>query len=304
MATAIQTTQEMLRKVRQIEIRTKRLVDTTLTGQYHSAFKGRGMNFEEVREYIPGDEVRSIDWNVTARTGKPFVKKFREERELTILLIIDVSASGKFGSQQSSKREIAAEIGSVLAFSALRNNDKVGLLLFTDRVEHFVPPAKGRSHILRIIRDILFFEPEGVRTDITSALEYVNEVARRHAVTFLISDFCFEQDYEQEVNRLRRILRVTARRHDLIALSISDPREQELPPLGRLILEDMETGEQIEVDTGNPLIRERYTRFVRENDAHLQRAIRSSGVDLLRLSTHQPYLPTLMNFFSSRHKRH
>jgi len=303
MTTTIVSTKDMLKKVRQIEIRTNRLVDATLTGQYHSVFKGRGMNFEEVREYIPGDEVRTIDWNVTARTGKPFVKKFTEERELTIFLIIDVSASGHFGSKSATKREIAAEIGSVLAFSAVRNSDKVGLLLFTDQIEHFVPPAKGRSHILRVIRDILFFEPKGVGTDLPAALHYLNEVQRRRAVAFLISDFCFPGRFQMELERLQPMLRITAKRHDLISISVTDPREEDLPPVGILVFEDMETGEQIEIQTNNPAFRKNFTRLIRENKEQLRHTVRSSGVDLLEISTDKPYLATLMNFFASRKKR-
>jgi len=303
MTSSTVSTKEMLKKVRQIEIRTNRLVDATLTGQYHSVFKGRGMNFEEVREYIPGDEVRTIDWNVTARTGRPFVKKFTEERELTIFLIIDVSASGHFGSKTATKREIAAEIGSVLAFSAVRNNDKVGLLLFSDRIEHFVPPAKGRSHILRVIRDILFFEPKGLGTDIPAALHYLNEVQRRKAVAFLITDFCFPKNFQNELELLRPILRTTGKRHDLISIAVTDPREEELPPVGLLVFEDMETGEQIEIQTSNPFFRKRYTQLIRDNKDQLRHTVRSSGVDLLEISTEKPYLPTLMNFFSSRQKR-
>ncbi len=241
-----QKTKEILKKVRQIEVRTNRLVTDSLAGNYHSVFKGRGMNFDEVREYVAGDEIRTIDWNVTARTGTPHVKKFTEERELTIMLMIDISASNDFGSDHCSKREMMAELGSVLAFSAVRNNDKVGLILFTDFIELYIPPAKGRSHILRVIRDILYFEPKGKETDLTVPLEFVSKVTKRKAVIFLISDFFFSGSQEEQLSRLQPKLRVCNRHHDLIGVVIADPREHELPDCGWLTLEDAETGQQIE----------------------------------------------------------
>src|SRR5271163_388445 len=240
------STKAIMSGMRQPQIRTRRLVNDSLAGEYHSVFKGRGMDFDEVREYSPGDEVRLIDWNVTARTGTPFIKKLREERELTILLAVDVSASGKFGSQTQSKRELAAEVASVLAFSAIRNRDKVGLLLFTDEVEQYIPPTKGRSHVLRVIREILFHTPQRRGTDVAVALDLINDVQRRRAVVFVISDFI---ESAEAFERLRRQLRLTNKRHDLVLLHLRDRHEEELPPLGLLTLEDAETGEVMEIDT-------------------------------------------------------
>lgn len=294
---------EILSKVHQIEIKTNRLVDETLAGHYHSVFKGRGMNFDEVREYVPGDDVRSIDWNVTARTGRPHVKKFTEERELTIMLIIDVSASGEFGSSTWSKREMMAELGSVLAFSAVRNNDKVGLILFTDGTELYIPPKKGRTHILRVIREILFFQPEGSGTDLTAVMDFTNQVIKRRAVAFLISDFCLPGEFEDSLKDLKPKLQITGSHHDLIAVSITDPRERELPDIGLLTIEDSETGEQVELDTSRPEIREGFRALADGHLKDLKRAIRSSGVDLLELSTDRSYLPDLLNFFSARERR-
>ena len=294
---------EILNKVRQVEIKTNRLVDETLAGHYHSVFKGRGMDFDEVREYVPGDDVRTIDWNVTARTGRTYVKKFTEERELTIMLIIDVSASGEFGSAVQSKREIMAELGSVIAFSAVRNNDKVGLILFTDEAELYIPPKKGRSHILRVIREILFFQPEGTRTNIDAAMDFANQVIRRRAVAFLISDFCLPGDFEASLHGLRPKLQITNRRHDLVAVSVNDPRERELPDIGLLTIEDAETGEQVELDTTRSDIRDGFVRLADARRKELRRSIRSAGVDLLELSTDKAYLPELLNFFNARERR-
>lgn len=294
---------EILNKVRQVEIKTNRLVDETLAGHYHSVFKGRGMDFDEVREYVPGDDVRTIDWNVTARTGRTYVKKFTEERELTILLIIDVSASGEFGSAVQSKREIMAELGSVIAFSAVRNNDKVGLILFTDEAELYIPPKKGRSHILRVIREILFFQPEGTQTNIDVAMDFANQVIRRRAVAFLISDFCLPGDFEASLHGLRPKLQITNRHHDLVAVSVNDPRERELPDIGLLTIEDAETGEQVELDTTRSDIRDGFVRLADARRKELRRSIRSAGVDLLELSTDKAYLPELLNFFNARERR-
>ncbi|MEA2014452.1 MAG: DUF58 domain-containing protein, partial [Thermodesulfobacteriota bacterium] len=271
---------EILEKVRLVEIKTSRLVDDSLAGHYHSVFKGQGMDFDEVREYVPGDDVRSIDWNVTARTGHPFIKKFTEERELTIMLIIDVSASGEFGSSSRSKREIMAEMGSVLALSAVSNNDKVGLVLFTDEVELYIPPAKGKSHILRLIREILFFQPSGTKTDMTAAMDFVNHVIPRRCVMFFISDFCFPGDFDTSLADFRPKLRITNRHHDVIAVSVNDPCEWELPDIGLLTIEDSETGEQIELNTSRTDIREGFSRISEEHRRALKRVIRSSGVDL------------------------
>lgn len=298
-----QITREILKKVRQVEVRTSRLVNDTLAGNYHSVFRGRGMNFDEVREYVPGDDIRAIDWNVTARTGAPHIKKFIEERELTIMLLIDISASGEFGSGTGSKRELMAELGSVLAFSARRNNDRVGLILFSDFVELYIPPKKGRSHILRVIREILFFQHQGVRTDLLVPLDFVNQVAKRRCVTFLISDFCLPGSGEEVPERLAATLRITNRRHDLIAMMITDPRELALPDVGWLTLEDAESGEQVEVNTSDPAVRKGFGELAASRRKGLHRVIRSAGLDLLDLSTDQPYLPSLLSFFRSRQRR-
>ncbi len=296
-------TRRILKKVRQVEVRTRRMVDDTLAGNYHSVFKGRGMNFDEVREYVPGDEIRTIDWNVTARTGIPHVKKFTEERELTIMLMIDISKSGTFGSSNESKREMMAELGSVLAFSAVRNNDKVGLILFSDFVELFIPPNKGRSHILRVIREILFFQPKGSGTDIGEALDFVNRVAKRKWVTFLLSDFCLPGDFSDNLEQIQPKWQITGRRHDLILVSVTDPREQQLPDVGWITLEDAETGEQITVNTSDSWSRKAYANIARDRRQQFTRAARSCGIDLLELSTDQPYLGPLVGFFSSRKRR-
>jgi uncharacterized protein (DUF58 family) len=299
----VQLTREILKKVRQIEVRTKRLVNDSLAGSYQSVFKGRGMNFDEVREYVPGDDIRSIDWNVTARTGIPHIKKFTEERELTIMLMIDISGSGDFGSTQSSKRELMAEIGSVLAFSAVRNNDKVGLVLFTDVVELYIPPKKGRGHILRLIREILYFQGRGRKTDIGAPLDFTNRVIKRKCVAFLISDFCLPGDFDAALQELRPKLQISNRRHDLISVIVSDPRELELPDVGWLTLEDAESGHQVELNTSDTSIRQQYHALAKERQKSLQRVIRSIGIDLLDLLTNTPYLPPLLNFFKARQGR-
>jgi uncharacterized protein (DUF58 family) len=295
---------EILKKVRQIEIRTSKLVNDSLAGEYHSVFRGRGMDFDEVREYVPGDEVRTIDWNVTARAGRPFVKKFTEERELTILLLVDVSASGNFGSTNQSKRELAAELASVLAFSAIRNSDKVGLILFSDEVEYYIPPKKGRRHVLRTIREILYFQPQRRGTNVPNALDFANNVTSRRAVVFLISDFQTSGNQEKATALLRRAIRQTQQRHDLIAVRIQDPRETSLPEVGLLTLEDAETGELVELDTLDPLVRSRFEEGAKERFTQLRRTLNSEAVDSLELSTGQPYVMPLKRFFETRARRH
>jgi uncharacterized protein (DUF58 family) len=290
-----QTPAEILKKIRALEIKTKGLVQTMFAGDYHSVFKGRGMNFEDVREYQPGDEIRAIDWNVTARLGTAFVKKFTEERELTVVLVVDVSASGNFGSVSQSKRELAAEIACVLAFSAIRNNDKVGLLLFSDRVELFIPPKKGRSHTLRIIREILFFEPAGRGTAPALALDYLNNVVTRRAVVFFISDF--------QTSDFSRELSVSGRRHDFIALHIQDQREEQLPNIGIITLEDAETGEQIEINTGDRTTRARFSALAETKRTELNRTLRRNNIDAISLRTGENYLPALRSFFKARERR-
>ena len=290
-----QTPAEILKKIRVLEIKTRGLVETAFAGDYHSVFKGRGMNFEDVREYQPGDEIRAIDWNVTARLGTPFVKKFTEERELTVMLIVDVSASGNFGSTSQSKRELAAEVACLIAFSAIRNNDKVGLLLFTDRVELFIPPKKGRSHTLRLIREILFFEPEGRGTDPALALDSLNKIVTRRAVVFFISDF--------QAPDFSKALAVSGRRHDFIAIRVQDEREKVLPNIGIITLEDAETGEQIEIDTANRTTRTRFVDLANEQEVGLLRTLRRNNIDAIALRTGEDYLPALRSFFKQRERR-
>jgi len=289
------TPKDILKKIRHIELKTRGLVETAFAGQYRSVFKGRGMNFEEVREYQPGDEVRTIDWNVTARMGHPFVKKFTEERELTVMLIVDVSASGNFGSANLSKRELAAEVASLIAFSAIRNNDKVGLILFSDHVELFIPPKKGRTHTLRLIREILYFHPLGKGTDAAVALGYLNRVVTRKSVVFLISDFQ-TRDFSKELS-------VTSRRHDLIAIPVVDPREEELPDIGLVALEDAETGEMIEINTSDASMRAAYSHLFDKRRDELLKNLRRKRIDTISLRTNEDYLPGLRTFFKTRERR-
>ena len=289
--------------MRQLEIRTRRMVNDSLAGAYHSVFKGRGMDFDEVREYSPGVEVRTIDWNVTARAGRPFVKKFTEERELTIFLLVDISASGNFGSGAASKRDLAAELASVLAFSAIRNSDKVGLLLYTDRVERYLPPKKGRRHVLRVVRDILYHTPEAIGTDPVKALDVANRLLHRRAVVFLISDFETPKDPVAARTELRRAMRRTNRRHDLVAVHVEDPREKELPDVGIVALQDAESGEVIELDTASSKVRARFKELSAARGRRLVSDFRSEGIDTLQLQTDVPYIPALQRFFKTRERR-
>ncbi len=286
---------EYLKKIRKIELRTNQLARDLLTGAYHSVFKGRGMDFEEVREYQPGDDVRNIDWNVTARTGIPFIKKFREERQLTIMILVDVSASDTLGSGEQTKKELAAEVASVLAFSATRNGDRVGLILHTDRVESSLPPRKGRSHIFRLIREILYFRPRSRRTSLKAALDYLNVVVSKPAVVFVISDF-LDSGFD-------RVLKVTARKHDVIAVPIFDRREMELPNVGRVLLEDSETGELIEVNTARRDTRDRFAEEARKARQLSRARLSKSGVDVIELETGVPYQFELKKFFDNRIRR-
>jgi uncharacterized protein (DUF58 family) len=297
-------TKAIMKKMRQIEVRTRRKVTDTLSGQYHSVFKGRGLDFDEVREYVAGDEIRTIDWNVTARAGRPFVKKFTEERELTILLVVDVSASGNFGSAEQSKRELAAEMACVLAFSAIRNNDKVGLILYSDVIEEYLPPKKGRRHVMRVVREILFFEQKGRGTDTVKALDFANQLLRRRAIVFLVSDFQFSKELDAALAALRRAMRQTNSRHDLVALHIQDQREKTLPDVGIVALEDAETGEVVELDTSDPAVRDRFERDVARRQQQIRHGIRSEAVNILELDTAVPYLPALRRFFETRERRH
>jgi uncharacterized protein (DUF58 family) len=310
---------EILKKIRQIEIRTNRLVSETLAGQYHSVFKGQGMNFDEVREYQPGDDVRSIDWNVTARMNHPFIKKFVEERELTVMLLVDLSGSGLFGSVAQSKRELAAEIASVLAFSAIRNNDKVGLILFSEGVEKFVPPRKGRKHVLRVIREILFFEPRRRGTDLNAALEFMLRVLPHRAIVVILSDFLGQTAptrLEIEAHLRRKavfsetlgqasftVLRQANRRHDVVAVQITDRFELQLPALGRLVLKDAETGEVVEVNTGDERKRAAFAQRQTRTQAELFKLFRGANIDSIQLRTDQTYASALGRFFETREKR-
>jgi len=286
---------EVIRRVRRLEIRTRRLVEESLAGSYHSVFKGRGMEFAEVREYVPGDDVRTIDWNVSARHGHPFVKKFTEERELTVVLVVDASGSEHFGTGESTKMQMSAEISALLAFSAIRNNDRVGLLLFTDRTELFVPPRKGREHGLRVLRELLTIRPQGHGTRIGRALEYLQRVVTKRAVVFLLSDF-EDEDFE-------RTLCVVAQKHDVVAIAVSDPRESELPPVGLISVEDPESGERAVLDAGSSGVRRIYREYAERHCALLRDSVRRAGVDLLELSTGEPYDIPLVRFFRERARR-
>ncbi len=286
---------ELLRKVRRIHIRTLHMANDVFAGQYHSAFKGRGMEFEEVREYEPGDDVRTIDWNVTARAGRPFVKRFREERELTVMLVVDISRSLDFGTASQLKRELVAEVCATLAFSAIRNNDKIGLICFSDRVEKYVPPKKGTSHVLRVVRELLAIEARGRGTDLGAALEYLNHVVTRRAVVFVVSDF--------QASGYEAPMRIARRRHDLIPITITDRREIELPNVRFVELEDGETMERIVVDTASPAFREEYRRRAQNVIAARTRELRRMNIDSIDLHTGQSFVEPLQRFFHMRETR-
>ena len=313
------TVTELLESVRRVEVRTNRLVNDTMGGAYLSGFKGRGMDFEELREYIPGDDVRDIDWNVTHRLGRPFVKRFREERELTAVLAVDVSASSSFGSANRTKREFACEIGATLAMSAAKNGDKVALLLFTDEVELFVPPRKGRRHILRLVREMLMFQPKKRGTDISHALMFLNHVLNRRAIVFLLTDFLHTNAGGASVPASRLVsnlappnnserdviqeLGLTNTRHDVVCLHLHDPRESELPDAGLVTIEDAETGELLELDSTRVSVRERFAAANNGRLAELDAALNRTGVDTLRLNTTEPFAPVLQRFFEIRRGR-
>ena len=291
-------TPELIKKIRRIEIRTRHLVNNSFAGEYHAIFKGRGMEFDEVRPYQPGDEVRTIDWKVTARTGEPFVKRYVEERELTVMLLVDASASGQFGTVNRFKREIAAELAAVLAFSAISNNDKVGLLIFTDRLELYIPPRKGRRHVLRLIRDLLAFEPAGSGTDLKLGLDTINHMLKRRGIVFLISDFLTPPE------RYRFALQISNRRHDVIAVNLDDPREvSEWPNVGLVALEDAETGQIQWVDTGSRRWREAFIDRVGELRSARSRVFRKAKVDQIDISTDAEYVTPLTTFFERRARR-
>ena len=286
---------EILKKVKQIQIRSSRLVNDVLAGEYVSVFKGRGMEFEEVREYQIGDDIRTIDWNVTARLGHPYIKRFAEERELTIMFLVDLSSSGKFGSVRQLKKEIATEACALLALSAIRNNDKVGLILFTDKIEKFVPPKKGKTHVLRVIREVLYFKPENKGTDISTALEYLIKITKRKTVSFLMSDFL--------TTGFEHALRITNKRHDVIAVSITDPRELEIPNVGFIELKDAETGEITLIDTFDQKFRREFFRRNTKNMQERKKMFGAMGVDLIDLRTDSSYVEPIMSFFRMREKR-
>ena len=286
---------ELYRRIRKIQIVTRRLVDETFAGEYVSVFRGRGMEFSEVREYQPGDDVRSIDWNVTARMGRPFIKRYEEERELTVMLMVDASPSGEFGSADQLKGEIAAEISAIIAFSAVTNNDRVGLIIFTDHVEKYLPPAKGQRHVLRLIRELLHFRPEGTGTDIGEALDFLGRVQKRKAVCFLVSDF--------QAAGFEKSLQIANKRHDLIAVSVTDPREMDMPDVGMADLEDAETGEIVTVDTSDPRFREQFRAAALSGRRALSRTLKGLSVDSVEVVTDKPYIEPLTRFFKERAHR-
>ena len=286
---------EILRQVKLIELKTRGLVNSVFTGEYRSVFKGQGMEFSEVREYQPGDEVRSIDWNVTARMRRPFVKRYIEERELTVMLVVDLSGSERFGTVRRFKSELASELAAVLAMSAVRNNDRVGVLLFTDRIEHVIPPRKGRRHVLRIIRDLLAFEPVGRGTDMVSAIDYVAKMLNEHAIVFVVSDFLGDD--------ISHPLKLLAQRHDVVAVTVEDPSERDLPDIGVARLIDPETGETFEVDTSSPAVRNSYSTRVlaeREERKHLLRRL---AIDEVAVRTEGGVVEPLLRFFRARETR-
>ncbi len=286
---------EILKKIQRIEIFTNRLVNTVFAGEYESVFKGQGITFDEVREYQAGDEIRTIDWNVTARMGQAYIKKYVEERELVMMLVVDMSASTRFGSIAETKAEIAAEIAALLAFSAIKNNDKVGLVCFTDTVEHFVAPRKGKRHVLRVVRDILHFQPKQSGTNIETALAFVDQVLKPHSVVFLISDFK-NTGYEKQ-------LRLSSKRHSLIAITLQDRRELELPDVGLIELEDAETGETMVVDTRSEAARQLYTELNQHADAERRQIFRANQIDAIHIRTDEPYVKPLIQFFRQRATR-
>jgi len=291
---------EFLKKLRRIELRTRKIINSTFVGEYKSTFKGQGMEFIDVREYLPGDDVRSIDWKVTARMDKPFVKKFVEERELTVILCVDASGSGYFGTRSQFKLEQAAQVAATIAFSAVTNNDKVGLLFFTDDVERFIPPRKGKQHVMRLIRDILLFQPRRRGTNPTAALEFVMHLLKQKAIVFLISDFLGPGCAPE---RVRIPLGIAARRHDVVAVPITDPAERELPRVGLVDLEDMETGERITVDTSRPGLRKRYADHMRDMETRRDRLFTQLGIDCIALRTDEDFSPKLHKFFQLRARR-
>ena len=295
-------TTELLKRVRKIEIKTRGLSNQIFSGEYHSAFKGRGMAFSEVREYQPGDDIRAIDWNVTARFNHPYIKVFEEERELTVMLIVDVSASEDFGSQKQLKKDVITEICAVLAFSAIQNNDKTGVIFFSDRIEKFIPPKKGRSHILRIIRELINFSPEGKGTDIEMALQYFTNVIKKKCIAFVLSDF-IDEKFTKEGKRDSNALKIANKKHDLVALRVSDKREGELPDAGLIRVLDAETGRIKWVDTSDSNVRLQFSKLSAKRDARLKEIFNRSGVDTTTISTSESYIKPLMTLFKKRESK-
>jgi uncharacterized protein (DUF58 family) len=294
---------DILEKVRRIEITTSRLVTDVFAGQYHSVFKGRGMEFDEVREYQPGDDVRAIDWNVTARTGIPHIKKFVEEREMTVMVLVDVSPSCHFATVHELKSRLAAELAAVLSFSAIRNNDKIGLIMFSDTVEKFIPPRKGKSHVLRLIREVLCFKAKGQKTDIAAALEFMTKVTTRKTVSFVISDFLEPLEGKDGHPHFKQAMSIANKRHDIIAVTLNDPREKQLMPCGLVELQDAETGEMAVIDTSDSRVRAAYAQNAQARLAARDRLFRSMDVDHIDISTDIPYADSLVKFFARRRKR-
>ncbi|HRW63333.1 MAG TPA: DUF58 domain-containing protein [Bacteroidales bacterium] len=290
---------ELLKKVRKIEIKTRGLSKNIFAGEYHSAFKGRGMAFSEVREYQYGDDIRSIDWNVTARFNHPYIKVFEEERELTVMLLVDVSNSRVFGTQTQLKKNLITEISAVLSFSAIQNNDKIGVILFSDKIEKFIPPKKGRSHILRIIRELIEFTPENSGTNISEALRYLTNAIKKRSTAFIISDF-IDENPETGVPRFDEAIRIASRKHDVIALKIYDKREQEIPPVGIIRMKDAETGEYAWVDTSSQSLRDNYSKWYKKMENNLNDTFVRAGVDYVSIATDQDYVKPIVNLFKKR----
>lgn len=286
---------EILKKIKRIEIQTRGIVNDVFSGQYHSVFKGRGMDFSEVREYQYGDDIRTIDWNVSARVGHPYVKVFEEERELTVMLLVDVSSSANFGTFEQMKGELAVELCAVLAFSAIKNNDKVGLIIFTDRIEKYVPPKKGKSHVLRVLRELLYFRPRGIETDINAALEYLNRLTRKRATVFLVSDFLSE-DYE-------KALQIANKKHDIIAITIIDPREKAMPGVGLIEFEDAETGETVVINTSDAALMNMFASQTEQERLKREKLFKSMNIDFIDIYTNRSYVKPLVKFFRMRAKR-
>ena len=289
------STSSLLKKVRKIEIKTRGLSNHIFAGEYNTAFKGKGMAFSEVREYQSGDDVRSIDWNVTARYNSPYIKVFEEEREMTVMLLVDVSGSGNFGTKQQFKREIATELSAVLAFSAIKNNDKVGVIFFSDIIEEFIPPKKGKSHILRIIRQILSFKPQNKKTNISQAIEYFNNVMKKRCICFILSDY-ISSSFEKP-------LRIASKKHDVVALKVSDKREKTIPNIGIVPFKDSETEKVILLDTSSKLVRERFQKKQKEKQSEIEKLFPRCGVDLININTGEDYVKPLINFFKNRDRR-